>query len=308
MTAATLTGAPKTRSSRSTFSRYWADHRTAVIGMFLLSFLILLAIFGPVIAPHDPNAMGADLLQSPSSAHWMGTDQFGRDYFSRWLYAGRTSLEIAGLSVALGVVVGGLIGLIAGYKNKSALDTVTMRGVDALLTIPDLVLLLALVGLLGEGFNIGPVHVTTTGALIVFMAIIFSPYIIRIARASVLEELQEDYVSAARALGLKTSRILFRNLFPNMVPSLVIQASFLLAIAVGLEATVSFLGFGIQPPESSWGTLLNGSNDYILSGNWWLIVFPVAIIVVAVFAFNLLGEGLRDVLDPKRRSKGDIGT
>jgi peptide/nickel transport system permease protein len=293
--------------SPSTFRRYWVQQRTGMIGLFLLMFVILLVSIGPFFAPYNPNAIDPnynDLLAAPSGAHWMGTDNFGRDVFSRWLYGGRLSLIIAFCSVGIALVAGGLGGMIAGYKNRTWADSLIMRAVDTVLALPPLVFLLAFAGATGGSVSIGPIHLSDVGILIVFIAIVFTPIFARIARASALAELQEDYISASRALGMRAPRIIFRNLLPNVLPSIVIQASFLLAAAISLEATVSFLGYGVRLPQATWGNLLNGSRDYMLQGDWWLVAFPVGIIIITVLAFNLIGDALRDVLDPRRRSRG----
>jgi peptide/nickel transport system permease protein len=293
---------------RGTVARLWKDERLAVVGTILVVLIVALSVIGPVFAPYDPNALGADLpLAPPSGAHPMGTDQFGRDVLSRWLYAGRASLLVAIGSVGLSFAIGGFAGLVAGYRGR-ATDAVISRTVDAILSIPTIVLVIAIAGVVGsQGIPIGPLPITGAGILILILAIAFVPVFTRIARASALAEMQEDYVSAARALGARGPRILFGNLLPNVLPTLVIQASFSLALAIGAEATISFLGFGIRPPESSWGNLLNGSRDYLLQGKWWLLAFPAAIIVVAVFAFNMIGDGLRDILDPRQRSRMAAG-
>jgi ABC-type dipeptide/oligopeptide/nickel transport system permease subunit len=277
------------------------DHRLLVIGGVMTALIVLLAILGPLFAPYDPGALGGQILSAPSSSHLMGTDQFGRDMFSRWLNAGHTSLEIAGGSVLLALLVGGFLGLIAGYRG-GWVDTCLMRVTDALLSIPLVALVIALSGIIGpNGFTVIGIPIRGAGVLVLVLGVAFLPGFVRLARASALAEMEEDYIIAARALGLGTRRVLFANLLPNVVPALVIQASFSLAVAIGSEAVVSFLGFGIQPPAASWGNLLNGAQDYLVLGAWWLLAFDAAIIVFAVLAFNIVGDGLRDLLDPRHR-------
>jgi peptide/nickel transport system permease protein len=282
----------------------WREQRLAFVGAVLSVAIVALAVFGPFFAPYGPNAPSADLLAPPSGAHLMGTDQFGRDVFSRWLYGGRTSLFVAITAIGGALIIGGFAGLIAGYRNGSGLDSVIMRVNESILAFPVIVLIIGIAGTIGPtGISIGPVHFSSTWVLIFLLGIAFLPPFVRLARAAALAEMQETYVSAARALGSPGRRIVLRDLLPNILASLVIQASFSLALAIGAEATISYLGFGIQPPQSSWGNLVTGGQQYILEGDWWLVAFPSAIIVVAVFAFNLLGDGLRDLLDPKQRSK-----
>jgi ABC-type dipeptide/oligopeptide/nickel transport system permease subunit len=233
----------------------------------------------------------------------MGTDQFGRDVLSRWLYAARPSLVVALSSVVVASVLGSLLGLIAGYKHGGLIDAITMRMVDAIISLPLIVLVIALAGTLGtRGIQVGSLQLPSYVTLVLVLSITFVPPFARISKAGALAEMQEDYVSAARVLGAGMPRLLFLHLLPNVLPPLVIQASFSVALAISVEATVSFLGFGIQPPEPSWGNMLTGSRDYILGGKWWLIFFPATVIVLAVFAFNLLGDGLRDWLDPRQTS------
>lgn len=290
--------------ARTTAGRAWREQRLAAVGAVLSVAVLALGIFGPLVAPYPPNAPSSDLLASPSGAHLMGTDQFGRDVFSRWLYGGRTSLFVAIVAIGGALVIGGFAGLIAGYKNGSTLDSVIMRINESILAFPVIVLIVGIAGTIGPtGITVGPIHFSSTWVLIALLGIAFLPPFVRLARAAALAEMQETYISAARALGSPGRRIVMRDLLPNILASLVIQASFSLALAIGAEATISYLGFGIQPPESSWGNLLTGGQQYILEGDWWLVAFPSAIIVVAVFAFNLLGDGLRDLLDPKQRSK-----
>jgi peptide/nickel transport system permease protein len=212
------------------------------------------------------------------------------------------SLEVAGGSVALSTVVGGAAGLLAGYR-RGWFDGVVARLTEAILSIPFIVLVVATTGVVGPaGFTVAGVRIAGASILVMLLGLAFLPLFVRLARASALAEMEEDYVMAARALGMGTPRIVLRNLLPNVLPALVIQAAFTLAVAIGAEAIVSFLGFGIQPPQASWGTMLNGARNYVIEGDWWLLAFPAAIIVFAVFSFNVLGDGLRDLLDPRHRS------
>lgn len=288
---------------RRTLARLWVQERPAVIGMVLVFILVLLVIVGPYFEPYHPNALGDEFLSPPSGSHLMGTDQFGRDVLSRWLDAGRASLIVAVGSIGGALILGAVAGLVAGYRG-GVVDSIIGRVADAILSIPTVVLVLALAGVVGvQGLVVGPVKISGEGILILILGVAFVPTFTRIARANSLAEMQQDYVAAARATGAGAYRIMFVNLLPNVAPALVIQASFSLALAISAEATISFLGFGIQPPQSSWGNLLNASQEYLLQGKWWLLVFPAAIIVFAVFAFNILGDALRDLLDPQHRSR-----
>ena len=296
------TAAPRPR--RHVLARAWRHHRLLVIGGVMTAMVLLLVVIGPIFAPYDPNALASGLpLQAPSGSHLMGTDQFGRDIFSRWLYGGRVSLEVAAGAVALSMIVGGALGLLAGYW-RGWFDAIVARVTEAILSIPFIVLVVATTGIIGPaGFSVAGIHVAGVLILIMLLGLAFLPLFIRLARASALAEMDEDYILAARALGLRTPRIVTRNLLPNVLPALVIQAAFTLAVAIGAEAIVSFLGFGIQPPQSSWGTMLNGARNFLVEGDWWLLAFPAAVIVFAVFSFNVLGDGLRDLLDPRHRAR-----
>jgi len=284
--------------------RAWRRQRLSVVGALIVGALGLVALLGPSLAPHDPSALGPDVLAGPSFSHFMGTDQFGRDVFSRWLGAARPSLIVALSSVGGAAILGTFMGLLAGYKNGSLIDVVAMRTVDAIISVPLIVAVIAIAGTIGSRtLELGPLRVSPLVVLILVLTVTFIPAFARIARAGALAEMQEDYVSAAKVLGADNRRLLFEHLLPNVLPPLLIQGSFSIALAIGVEATVSFLGFGIQPPDASWGNLLTGSRDYILAGKWWLLAFPAAVIVLAVFAFNLLGDGLRDWLDPRQRAR-----
>jgi ABC-type dipeptide/oligopeptide/nickel transport system permease subunit len=281
----------------------WLKNRLLLCGMCLLAVLLLIAIVGPFFAPYPPNAIDTGTpLAAPSASHLMGTDQFGRDYFSRWLSGSRVSLLIALCVVALSGIVGTSAGMVAGYCHNHWPDTLIMRIMDGLLSIPLIVLVIAITGTLGASqAKIGPVHFSGIAVLVFVLALGLVPAFTRVARATALAEMQEDYVAAARGIGAPPLRIIVHHLLPNVLTSAVIQASFSLAIAIGAEATVSFLGYGVQPPAASLGNLLNGALEYIQNGAWWLIAFPSMTILLLVLAFNLIGDGLRDVLDPRDR-------
>ena len=226
----------------------------------------------------------------PSGAHWFGTDELGRDVFSRVLVATQASMRVAVVSVAFAVVVGVTIGVVSGYRG-GWLDTVFMRVVDVMFAFPVLLLALAVVAVLGPG-------VTTT---ILAIGIVYTPIFARVARASTLSVRVEPYVSVSRSMGTGHLYILGRHILPNIAGPLVVQTSLSLAFAILSEAALSFLGLGIQPPQPSLGRMIFDSQGFVTMA-WWMAVFPGAAIFVAVLAFNLLGDGLRDVLDPKQRT------
>ncbi|KMO74527.1 ABC transporter permease [Mycolicibacterium obuense] len=266
---------------------------TAVSALVLLAVAVI-AVFANAIAPHGVNDVDVpDALQPPSGAHWFGTDELGRDVLSRVLVATQASMRVAVISVAFAVVVGVTVGVLAGYRG-GWLDTVLMRLVDVMFAFPVLLLALAVVAILGPGL-------TTT---ILAIGIVYTPIFARVARASTLGVRTEPYVAVSHAMGTPGHVILRRHILPNIAGPLIVQTSLSLAFAILSEAALSFLGLGIQPPEPSLGRMIFDSQGFVTMA-WWMAVFPGAAIVVIVLAFNLLGDGLRDVLDPKRRTSAE---
>ena len=263
---------------------------TAASGAILVVIAIV-ALTANWIAPFGVNDVNVpDALQGPSGAHWFGTDELGRDVFSRVLVATQASLRVAVISVTFAVVVGVTIGVVSGYRG-GWLDTIFMRVVDVMFAFPVLLLALAVVAILGPG-------VTTT---ILAIGIVYTPIFARVARASTLSVRVEPYVSVSRSIGTGHLYILGRHIVPNIAGPLVVQTSLSLAFAILSEAALSFLGLGIQPPQPSLGRMIFDSQGFVTMA-WWMAVFPGAAIFVTVLAFNLLGDGLRDVLDPKQRT------
>ena len=263
---------------------------TVVSGAILL-VIVVVALTANWIAPYGINDVNVpDALQGPSGAHWFGTDELGRDVFSRVLVATQASLRVAVISVAFAVVVGVTIGVVSGYRG-GWLDTIFMRVVDVMFAFPVLLLALAVVAILGPGM-------TTT---ILAIGIVYTPIFARVSRASTLSVRVEPYVSVSRSMGTGHLYILGRHIVPNIAGPLVVQISLSLAFAILSEAALSFLGLGIQPPQPSLGRMIFDSQGFVTMA-WWMAVFPGAAIFVTVLAFNLLGDGLRDVLDPKQRT------
>lgn len=260
------------------------------LGLFALLFLA--AVFGPALVPHNPLATdAAAALQPPSARHWFGTDQVGRDLFSRVVVATRLDLLIALGAVALSMVAGTLLGAVIGYWG-GALDAVVSRLVDVLMAFPLFVLAMALVVALGNSV-INVVYAT---------AIVNLPFYIRLARSEVRPRRGLGYVEAARVGGSGDWRILLRHLIPNIAAPLVIQASVNLGWAVLNAAALSFLGLGVRAPTPEWGIMVAEGARFIASGQWWIVTFPGLALMVAVLAFNLLGDALRDILDPRLRT------
>jgi peptide/nickel transport system permease protein len=262
-----------------------------LISAVVLAVLVVLALTAPWIAPHGVNDIDvASALRPPSGTHWFGTDELGRDIFSRVLVATRASLEIACASVAFAFVVGVTVGIVSGYRG-GLLDTVLMRIVDVMFAFPVLLLALAIVAIVAPG-------ITTT---MLAIGIVYTPIFARVARASALSVRVEPYVQVSRTLGTGHLYILGRHIMPNIAGPVIVQTSLSMAFAILSEAALSFLGLGIQPPEPSWGRMLFDAQGFVHRA-WWMSVFPGAAIFVTVLAFNLIGDGLRDVLDPKQRT------
>jgi peptide/nickel transport system permease protein len=273
-----------------------------VFGLVAFGLLIAVAAFGPMLAPYDPAALSVERLKPPSAMHVMGTENLGRDVLSRLLNGTRVSLLVSVGAVLFGLVVGSLLGMLAGLRSGSVWDALTMRAMDVILAFPLLVLVPVLAGVLGSrSVQLGPFGINSIGIVGLALGVAFVPVFARVARGSVLAEMREDYVLAARSFGAGTRDLLFGNLLRNIQAPLIVQAAFSLAIAIALEAAVSFLGLGVQPPDSSWGTMLADARKYVILGAWWLVVFPSAAVGLAVLSANLLGDALRDALDPRDR-------
>lgn len=262
----------------------------ALTGLCLVTGLILLALFAGVLSPAAPNQQDwGQRLLGPSLAHPFGTDEFGRDLMSRTLHGGRISLLAGFLPVVLGALTGATLGLVAGYFG-GWLDEGIMRAMDILLAFPSIFLALAIIGALGPGFF----------NAILAVAIVSIPSYARIVRGEVLKLKREEYVEAARVLGARHLRIIVRHVLPNVLSPLIVQATLSVGFAILSTAGLSFLGLGVQPPTSDWGEMLSSGRKYLPEA-WWLEVFPGLFIMAAVLGVNLLGDGLRDVLDPKLR-------
>jgi peptide/nickel transport system permease protein len=272
----------------------------SLFGVAGVALLLVIALLGPVLAPYDPAALSPARLQPPSPQHWMGTENFGRDVLSRFLYGTRVSMFVGLGAVALGLTVGTLLGMLAGLRAGSPWDTLIMRGLDVVIAFPLLVLVPVLAGILQtRTLQLGPLGLNSIAVVGLAIGLVSTPVFARVARASVLAEVREDYIMAARSFGAGTRDLLFGNLLPNIQAPLIVQAAFSLAIAIAAESAVSFLGLGVQPPDASWGNMLADARRFIINGAWWLVVFPAAGIALTVLSFNLLGDALRDALDPR---------
>ena len=273
-------------------NRAWAKfkrNRVAVIGAVLVLFFVVVAIFAPLLATHDPfQTSFMTVRKAPSLQFWLGTDELGRDIYSRMIYGARASLMAGLVSVSIALIVGLPFGLAAGYFGGWT-DSIISRATEALLAIPFLILAIALAAFLGPSLINAMIAIGVSAA----------PIFVRLARGQVLAIKNEDYVQSTRALGASDLRIIARHIFPNVMPPLIVQATITIATAIIAEASLSFLGLGLQPPNPSWGSMLNTAKNFMTQAPW-MSIFPGSAIFLVVLGFNLLGDGLRDALDPRQ--------
>ncbi|MDX1449225.1 MAG: ABC transporter permease [Acidimicrobiia bacterium] len=266
-------------------------NRLAVVGLVILIGLVLVAIFADLIAPSTVNEVDIpNRLSPPSAEHWFGTDDLGRDIFSRVVIASRVSLQVGIISVGLAMAIGVPIGLVAGYYGKRV-DSILMRMMDVLFSFPAILLAIAILAALGSGI---------TNAMVA-IGIVYTPIFARITRGSVLSVKESVFVTAARSLGATDARIIRTHILPNVLAPIIVQTSLSLAFAILAEAALSFLGLGVQPPDPAWGRMLADGRGFFQDA-WWMAVFPGLAILLTVMSFNFLGDGLRDALDPQQRS------
>ncbi len=270
--------------------RRFRRRKSAMLGLAVLVALILIALLAPAIAPYDPAKQSwTAVRKAPSALNWFGTDESGRDLFSRVVFGSRASLLAGLVSIAIAFGFGVPIGLVSAYRG-GWLDTVISRLTDAMLAIPFLILAIAMAAFLGPSLS---------NAMIA-IGVSTMPIFIRLTRGQVMAVKVEDYVEAARAVGNPAGRIAFRHILPNIMPALLVQATLSIASAIIAEAALSFLGLGQQPPAPSWGSMLNTAQRFLTQAPW-MAIYPGLAIFLTVMSFNLLGDGLRDALDPKER-------
>lgn len=286
---------PVPRTDRAYAVRYFLrKNPRMLVGLILLAVLLFVAAFAPIISPYDPIKVNiTDALEPPSLNHLLGTDDLGRDVFSRVLWGSRISLSVGVISVSIGFIVGVSIGLLAGYLGGT-FDLLAMRVIDALLAFPALVLAIAITAALGPQIQ---------NAMIA-IGIVAVPGYARLTRGQVLSVRAREYITAARTVGVPPFWIVLRHIFPNIANALVVQATLATAFAILAEAALSFLGLGPQPPYPSWGQDINYSQRYLANMKWWMSAGPGIAIFIAVFTFNFLGDALRDALDPRLRRSG----
>lgn len=278
-------------------SEFWyrfRQNRLALFGLVVIVVFILCALSAPWIAPYDPYEMRVEsVLRDPGAEHWLGADQFGRDLFSRIVHGSQVSLRVGIIAVGIALCAGGLMGVIAGYFGRW-IDHLLSRVFDVMFSFPDILLALVIMAVLGP---------STTNVMIA-IGIVYTPIFARIARGSALSVKNSVFVEAARAIGVGHFMIMIRHILPNITAPLIIQTTLSFAFAILAEAALSFLGLGVEPDAPSWGIMLNEGKNWMEHG-WWVAVFPGVAITLAVLSFNVVGDGLRDALDPKLRGKGD---
>ena len=262
----------------------------ALVGAVVVGAIALIAVFAPLVAGTDPLAQHVALgAQPPSGAHWFGTDKLGRELFARIVYGARISIQIGFVAVGLAITAGTLVGLVAGYAGKRT-ESLLMGAMDLMLAFPSIILAIGITTILGPSIT----------NLMIAVGIVYVPQYARLARAAVLAVKEHEFIEAARAIGAATPTILARHILPNILAPLLVQATLGIATAELEAAGLSYLGLGARPPAPEWGAMLNDARDYWISAPWALI-FPGLSITTLVLGFNLLGDGLRDALDPKQR-------
>ena len=272
------------------FAKRFVRNRAALIGFIITVVLVIVAVFAPVIAPYDPYDANMPMsLTKPTAQHWLGCDELGRDILSRIIYGARISLRVGVEAVALALSVGIVLGALAGYFG-GRLDLIIMRLMDIMLAFPSILLAIAFMAVLGRGIE----------NAIIAIGIVSIPEYARIVRGSVLSVKENDYVTAARAIGNSEAAIIFRHILPNVMAPIVVRATLGISSAILDTAALGFLGLGVSPPTAEWGTMLGAGRGYVWDAPH-LLTFPGLAITVTVLAFNLMGDGLRDALDPHLR-------
>lgn len=273
--------------------RYVATENPVTLGAFILFLgFVAMALFGPLLVPYDPLASNTAMaLKPPSADHWFGTDSLGRDIFSRIVVAARLDFGIATSAVAASFALGSLLGALAGFFGGS-MDRIIGRLADTIMAFPLFVLAMGIVAALGN----------TVANIVLATAIINLPFYIRVARAEVNVRRNAGYVKAAHLAGNRDFTVLARHMFPNVLPPMMVQVSLNMGWAILNAAGLSFIGLGVRPPDPEWGVMVAEGATYIISGEWWVALFPGAVLMLAVFCFNLLGDGLRDIMDPRTRT------
>ena len=285
-----MAAANKKRSQWREVWRMLTKNKMAMLGLFILLFLIVLALFADIIYDYDSIVIKQNLahrLQGPSGAHWLGTDEFGRDILARLIHGARVSLKVGILAVGLSIIVGGILEAISGFYGGT-IDNIIMRAMDIFLAVPSILLAIAIVSALGPSMI----------NLMIAISVSSVPTYARIVRASVLSIRNQEFIEAAKAIGASNTRIIFKHIIPNALAPVIVQGTLGVANAILSIAGLSFIGLGIQPPAPEWGSMLSGGRQYLRYA-WWVTTFPGLAIMITILSLNLLGDGLRDALDPR---------
>lgn len=280
----------KKNSQWAEIGRMLVKNKMAMLGLFILIILIILALFADVIADYETVVIKQNLanrLAPPNSENWLGTDEFGRDIFARLIHGARVSLKVGILAVGLSIIIGGVLGALSGFYG-GYIDNVIMRAMDIFLAVPSILLAIAIVSALGPSII----------NLMVAISISSVPRYARIVRASVLSIRDQEFIEAAKAIGASNTRIIFKHIIPNSLAPVIVQGTLGVASAILSTAGLSFIGLGIQPPDPEWGSMLSGGRQYLRYA-WWVTTFPGVAIMITILSLNLLGDGLRDALDPR---------
>jgi len=292
-------GGPRETRTQELVRRF-RYNKSAVFGLILILVLVFMAVFADFIAPNDPNPSPPELQNSLQPGFWdengaegkpLGTDMLGRCVLSRIIYGSRISLSVGFVAVGIATALGVTIGVLAGYFGRWV-DSILMRGVDIIFSFPALLLAIVIVATIGQGLD----------KAMIAIGIVYSPQMARIMRGSVLYIKEMEYIEAQKAIGSNNIRIIFRHVLPNSLSPVIVYGTLLMASAILDAAALGFLGLGAQPPTPEWGAMLSESRFYIVSGAWWAATFPGIAIIFAVLGLNLLGDGLRDILDPRLKS------
>jgi len=279
-------------SQRNRMWRAFRRNKTATIGGVMAVFIVLVAIFAPLLSPYDPLEQDSVVrLTGSSAAHWLGTDDFGRDVYSRILWGSRVSLIIGFFSVLMGMIVGTGMGMVAGYYGGK-IETMIMRTVDVLMCFPDLILAIAVTAVLGSNLV----------NLIITLAIVMTPRFARLSQGQLLKMKETEYVVAAQAIGAKVPRIIIRHIFPNIFGELLVAGTLWVGVAIRLEANLAFIGLGVQPPTPTWGNMIREGVDVLINAPG-ISIFAGLSILITILAFNTFGDGIRDMIDPRLRGE-----
>lgn len=273
-----------------------------IIGVLLVCAYFGFALVGPSFSP-DPLAQSRDILQPPSAAHWFGTDHMGRDLFARIAAGSRVSIQVAGASVLLGLLIALPLGISAGFFGGRWGDELIMRVFETIQAIPLFVLALFVIGMTGQhAVTIGPLTIQPSTKVIILLGIAAMPFFARVARAGTLVEAREDYVASLEMIGVPKRSVILGEMLPNVLPPVIVQGCLWMAVAVFAEGALGFLGLGVPPPSPTLGSTISESGSYLMAGAWWFSVIPGLVLLLATLGFNLLGDGLNELLDARRSS------